>query len=276
MQLGEFKIDALDGGYVQMDGGAIFGVVPKPLWQRQYPVNANNQVPLVTHPLLVRSKDCHILIDTGIGNGRLTDKQLNNYGVYNESNIDDALAQFNLTREDIDLVLMTHMHFDHATGLVDQNGEAQFPNAWHYIQQDEWHEFVAPNLRSRATYWPTNRGSYEEKLILFEDEIEPYPGIKMKHTGGHSFGHVIIELESQNEKAVHMADILITAAHRNPLWVSAYDDYPMQSIREKERRLRYYAAQQYWFLFYHDVQNLAVKLSPDLKTIEQQVPRSPE
>ena len=81
MQLGKFQIDPLNGGFTQMDGGAIFGVVPKPLWERQYPVNDNNQVPLTTHPILIRTEDQNILIDTGIGTGKLTDKQLRNYGV---------------------------------------------------------------------------------------------------------------------------------------------------------------------------------------------------
>lgn len=129
---------------------------------------------------------------------------------------------------------MTHLHFDHAAGLTDENGHALFENAIHYIQQDEWHEFLAPNIRSQATYWKENQGDYAERVILFKDEIEPVPGIKMIHTGGHSYGHSIITIESEGQKAVHMADIFPTIAHRNPLWVTAYDDYPMTSIQEKK------------------------------------------
>ncbi|QLK86283.1 MBL fold metallo-hydrolase [Staphylococcus sp. 17KM0847] len=273
MQLGKFQIDTLNGGNVQMDGGAIFGVVPKPLWSKKYPSNEKNQVPLTTHPILIRTGDCNIVIDAGIGTGHLTEKQKRNYGVGQEATIVESLAQFNLTPEDIDLVLMTHMHFDHATGLKDADGSDVYPNAQHYIQQDEWHEFISPNIRSKATYWPQNRGDYERRTIFFEDHITPYPGITMRHTGGHSFGHVIIEVESEGEKAVHMADILSTAAHVNPLWVSAYDDYPMQSIRAKERLTRYYIAQNYWFLFYHDVHYLAVKFKDDEKTIAEAIKR---
>ncbi|GGI31733.1 YtnP family quorum-quenching lactonase [Staphylococcus chromogenes] len=273
MKLGNFEIQSLNGGTTQMDGGAIFGVVPKPLWVKKYPVNDQNQVPLVTHPLLIQTGDKNILIDTGIGQGKLTDKQLRNYGVTEESQIARSLSQLGLTVEDIDLVLMTHMHFDHATGLTDEEGSAIFPNAWHYIQQDEWHEFISPNIRSKATYWPQNRGTYESKMILFERDIEPYPGIKMVHTGGHSYGHCIIEIESENEKAVHMADILSTSAHINPLWVTAYDDYPMQSIREKERLTRKYASEGRWILFYHDVTNLAIQLTEDGKKIQTQIKR---
>lgn len=95
---------------------------------------------------------------------------------------------------------MTHLHFDHAAGLTDENGHALFKNATHYIQQDEWHEFLAPNIRSQATYWKENQGDYDERVILFKDEIEPVPGIKMIHTGGHSFGHCIITIESEGQK----------------------------------------------------------------------------
>ncbi|MCQ9299654.1 MBL fold metallo-hydrolase [Staphylococcus hyicus] len=273
MKIGSFEITALNGGDTQMDGGAIFGVVPKPLWSKKYPANVKNQVPLVTHPLLIQTGDQNIIIDAGIGNGKLTEKQHRNYGVQNESQLEKDLAKRDLTVNDIDMVLMTHMHFDHATGLTDIEGNATFPNAWHYVQQDEWHEFISPNMRSQATYWSQNRGSYESKLILFEKEMEPYPGIKIKHTGGHSFGHCIIEIQSENDRAVHMADILSTSAHINPLWVTAYDDYPMQSIYEKERLTRLYAAQGYWILFYHDASHLAIKLTEDGKEIQEVIKR---
>ena len=273
MKIGSFEITALNGGDTQMDGGAIFGVVPKPLWSKKYPANDKNQVPLVTHPLLIQTGDQNIIIDAGIGNGKLTEKQHRNYGVQNESQLEKDLAKRDLTVNDIDMVLMTHMHFDHATGLTDSEGNATFPNAWHYVQQDEWHEFISPNMRSQATYWSQNRGNYESKLILFEKEMEPYPGIKIKHTGGHSFGHCIIEIQSENDRAVHMADILSTSAHINPLWVTAYDDYPMQSIYEKERLTRLYAAQGYWILFYHDASHLAIKLTEDGKEIQEVIKR---
>ena len=95
--------------------------------------------------------------------------------------------------------------------------------------------------------------------MLFETEAEIQPGIQIKHTGGHSFGHAVITIESEGEKAVHMGDIFPTLAHRNPLWVTAYDDYPMQSIREKERLIPNYIMQDYWFLYYHDANYFAVK-----------------
>ncbi|UXR79115.1 MBL fold metallo-hydrolase [Staphylococcus sp. IVB6227] len=273
MKIGKFEIDVLNGGDVQMDGGAIFGVVPKPLWSKKYPFNDNNQVPLAAHPILIRTEDCRIVIDAGIGKGCLTEKQMRNYGVGQEAAIEKSLAQFDLTVDDIDMVLMTHMHFDHATGLVDDEGRSTFPNARHYIQQDEWHEFVSPNIRSQATYWSSNRGDYEARTILFEKSCTPYPGITMLHTGGHSYGHSVIEIESDGEKAVHMSDIFPTVAHVNPLWVSAYDDFPMQSIRAKECLTKKYILDDYWFLFYHDMKYFAAKFDVDGKTMTETVER---
>ncbi|WP_399658660.1 ABC transporter transmembrane domain-containing protein [Staphylococcus aureus] len=257
----------------KMDGGAMFGVVPKPLWSKQYNANERNQINLPTHPILIQTAQYNLIIDAGIGNGKLSEKQLRNFGVDEESHIIADLANYNLTPKDIDYVLMTHMHFDHAAGLTDQAGHAIFENAIHVVQQDEWHEFIAPNIRSKSTYWDKNKGDYSNKLILFEKHFEPVPGIKMQHSGGHSFGHTIITIESQGDKAVHMGDIFPTTAHKNPLWVTAYDDYPMQSIREKERMIPYFIQQQYWFLFYHDENYFAVKYSDDGENIDAYILR---
>ncbi|MFK3831752.1 YtnP family quorum-quenching lactonase [Staphylococcus saprophyticus] len=259
MKLGDLRINYLNGGITHIDGGAMFGVVPKALWTKKYEVNDKNQIPLPTHPILIQSNDYNIIIDTGIGSGKLTDKERRNFGAHYESQISEDLKALDLTTADIDYVLMTHLHFDHAAGLTDNEGNSIFNKAIHVIQQDEWHEFQSPNIRSKSTYWPKNNGDLKKRLLLFENEIEIVPGIKMIHTGGHSFGHAIITIESQNEKAVHMGDIFPTTAHRNPLWVTAYDDYPMQSIREKERLVPYYIHQNYWFLYYHDVNYFAVK-----------------
>jgi glyoxylase-like metal-dependent hydrolase (beta-lactamase superfamily II) len=140
-------------------------------------------------------------------------------------------------------------------------GMLVFENAIHVIQQDEWHEFNSPNIRSKSTYWKKNNGDFTKKLILFENQLEVVSGIHIYHTGGHSYGHSIITIESKGEKAVHMGDIFPTIAHKNPLWVTAYDDYPMQSIREKERIIPRFILEDYWFLYYHDVNYFAVKFN---------------
>ena len=158
---------------------------------------------ILTHPILIQTSDKNILIDTGIGNGKLSDKQQRNSGVEYESLIDEDLKQLGLTTSDIDMVLMTHLHFDHASGLTDKDGHAILTELYISYSKTSGMNFFSPNIRSQATYWSYNQGDYKERLILFENEIEPYPGIKMKHTGGHSFGHSIITIESDNEYAAY-------------------------------------------------------------------------
>ncbi|WP_424960632.1 MBL fold metallo-hydrolase [Macrococcus lamae] len=257
LNIGKFKLTPLNGGITQMDGGATFGVVPKPLWQKKYPHNDNNQVPLVTYPILIQSEYGNMLIDSGVGNGKLDDKRKRNYGVNFESNIADELSRLNLSTDDINVIMMSHMHFDHALGLTSSTGEPVFKNAKIITSQSEWDEMRNPNIRSKATYWKMNYEGIEEMVEPFTDEIEICPGITMIHTGGHSEGHSVIEIKDGGERAVHMADLLPTTAHRNPLWVTAYDDYPMDSIFQKEELFECY--QDAWYIFYHDVRHFAVK-----------------
>jgi glyoxylase-like metal-dependent hydrolase (beta-lactamase superfamily II) len=261
LKLGNFKMHYLNGGITNIDGGAMFGVVPKVLWTKKYEISEDNRIPLPTHPILIQTEEFNIIIDTGIGKEKLTDKERKIFGVNYESQIEEDLKSFNLETQDIDYVLMTHLHFDHASGLTDNEGHAVFENAIHVIQQDEWHEFNSPNIRSKSTYWKKNNGDFTKKLILFENQLEVVSGIHIYHTGGHSYGHSIITIESKGEKAVHMGDIFPTIAHKNPLWVTAYDDYPMQSIREKERIIPRFILEDYWFLYYHDVNYFAVKFN---------------
>ncbi|WP_033828121.1 YtnP family quorum-quenching lactonase [Bacillus andreraoultii] len=262
LQIGKIKMTWLDGGVTHLDGGAMFGVVPKPLWTRKYAGNENNQIECRTDPILVEVNGKKLLIETGIGNGKLTDKQKRNFGVTEESKLDESLAKLGVNRGDIDAVLMTHLHFDHACGLTThQAGElvSTFPNAKIYCTETEWNEMRNPNIRSKSTYWEINWQGIEEQVITFDKEMEIVPGVRMIHTGGHSDGHAIIMLESEGEMAIHLADILPTHAHQNVLWVMAYDDYPMTTIFEKEKWIPYAAQHNAWLTFYHDAVYRAVK-----------------
>lgn len=252
----------LNGGVTHMDGGAMFGVVPKPLWSRKYPHNENNQIELRTDPFLIEKDGYKILVEAGIGNGRFNEKQKRNYGILEESAVETDLETLGVKPKEIDFVLMTHLHFDHVTGLVkEENGEDRsiFDNAVIYTSQIEWNEMKKPNIRSRNTYWEQNRKAIESQIKTFEDEIEVIPGVKLIHTGGHSAGHSILTIEHSGETFIHLADIMPTHAHANVLWVLAYDDYPMTSIVAKEKWQAYARETDAYYLFYHDYKYRALK-----------------
>lgn len=273
------KLTWLNGGVTALDGGAMFGVVPKPLWSRKYPVNEKNQIELACEPILIQYEGKNYLIDSGVGFGKLNEKQLRNFGVSEESAIFESLKELGLSPEDIDAVLMTHLHFDHAGGLTYWEGEQlvpSFPNADIYVTQIEWDEMRHPNIRSRNTYWKENWEPVQHLVQPFDGELEVAPGINMIHTGGHSEGHAIIKLEQNGEVLVHMADIMPTHAHQNPLWVLAYDDYPMTSVFAKERLMKEALEHGYKFIFYHDAYYRMIQWDASGKEIVDSLKRSNE
>ena len=271
LKIGQFTLTWLDGGVTNLDGGAMFGVVPKALWSKKYPVNDRNQIELRTDPILLQAGGKNIVIESGIGNGKFTEKQLRNYGITQEARIDESLAELGLTTKDIDNVLMTHLHFDHISCLSKWDNDRLVPtfeNAEIWTTEIEWDEIRHPNIRSKNTYWEHNWKPIEERVNTFSKEKLIMEGIKMHHTGGHSNGHAIITMESDGEKAIHMADLMPTHAHHNVLWVLAYDDYPMDSIYAKEKWLPGAIAERAWFTFYHDAYYRAIKMDEKGKILE--------
>lgn len=273
----DMQLTWLDGGVNFLDGGAMFGVVPKALWSRKYATDENNVIELRTDPILIQYQGKNLLIDSGIGKGKLDDKKKRNLGVRAETRVEESLQELGLAPEDIDIVLMTHLHNDHAAGLTGfKDGElvSVFPNADIYTSQIEWDEMREPNIRSRNTYWKENWEPVQGQMKTFEGEIEVMPGIKMIHTGGHSDGHSVIKLEQNGETLIHMADIMPTHAHQNPLWVLAYDDYPMDSIFAKERLMKEALPNNYGFIYYHDAVYRMTRFSEDGKEIVESLERT--
>jgi glyoxylase-like metal-dependent hydrolase (beta-lactamase superfamily II) len=276
LRFGKFTLTWLNGGDTHMDGGAMFGVVPKALWSKRYPVNELNQIELRSDPILVQTEHKNYLIEAGLGKGKLTEKQIRNYGVSEESKLEESLSNLGLAYSDIDEILMTHMHFDHACGLTGfEEGKliSLFPNATIYTSKIEWEELQNPNIRSRNTYWEENWKPIVSQVKTFEDEILITEGLRMIHTGGHSDGHSIIVLEDGDEQLIHMGDLMPTHAHQNPLWVLAYDDYPMDSIYAKEKWIKQGIENQAWFTFYHDYAYRAIKWDASGKEIVEKVER---
>jgi glyoxylase-like metal-dependent hydrolase (beta-lactamase superfamily II) len=275
LKIGDVSLTWLLGGVTNLDGGAMFGVVPKGLWSKKYPANDKNQIELRTDPILIQMDGKNFLVESGLGKGKLTEKQLRNYGVTRESEIDESLETLGLHPDQIDYVLMTHLHFDHAGGLtkfVDGKYVSTFPNAKIITSQVEWDEMRNPNIRSKNTYWKENWEAIETQVIPFAKKWN-FGAITMVRTGGHSDGHSILMVEDGGEIAIHMADIMATHAHQNVLWVMAYDDYPMTSISAKEKWLGYGLEKMAWFTFYHDAFYRAVKWDAHGKNIVDSIKR---
>lgn len=268
---GEITLNWLNGGDTHLDGGAMFGVVPKALWSKKYTVDERNLVELRTDPIFFQHQGKNILIEAGIGNGKLNEKQIRNYGVTEESKLEKSLREFNLEPKDIDIVLMTHLHFDHACGLtrmVQDQYVSVFENAIIYVSDIEWEEIRNPNIRSKNTYWAENWKAIEDQVHTFSDVITILPGIEMFHTGGHSNGHSIIKIQQGDDLLIHMGDIMPTQAHQNVLWVLAFDDYPMDSIAQKQKWMEIGLNKNAWYTFYHDTDYRAIRWNENGEVID--------
>ena len=273
-KLGEFELFWLRGGSFELDGGAMFGVVPKALWSKKYPADQDNSVPLVACPILVKTPGALILLESGLGN-KLTDKQKQIFRVKEDWSILEDLRSLGIRREDVDFVILTHYDFDHSGGVVmlDEKGELTlaFPNAKHVVQRQEWEDVLNPNKRSINTFWPINYEALKRSgnLELIDGAVDVVKGVKAVHTGGHNRGHQIVRLESGGEAALHLADLLPTHAHFNPLWVMAYDNYPLDAIRLKEELENQGIREGAWFTFYHDPFMLACKFDEKGNVLEK-------
>lgn len=256
LKIGEFEIHWLRGGAFELDGGAMFGVVPKVLWEKRYPTSNGNNITLLAYPILIKTPDANIIIETGLGN-KLTDKQKKIFGLKEDWQIIEDLHTLGIKPEDIKYIILTHCDFDHAGGLLmktDETLKPTFPEAKYIIQKREWEDVKNPNKRSKHTFWSINFEGIEENgnLTLIDGNHELLPGIKLQYTGGHNRGHQIVWIESNGQTAIHLGDLLPTHVHFNPLWVMAYDNYPLEVIELKEKYEKAGIEKGAWFLFYHD------------------------
>ena len=263
LTLGDLELFWLDGGMCQFDGGTMFGSVPKILWQKKFPCDQENYVSLSAWPILVKTPDSLVVIESGLGN-KLTDKQRKIFRIREEWRVPEDLKKLGYNREDVDFVILTHYDWDHSAGVVMQDSggvELTFPYAKHILQKKEWEDALNPNRRSANTYWQVNIGALKEsgKLELVEGEMEIVRGISVLPTGGHTAGHQIISMKSGNEEALHLGDLLPTHAHFNPLWLTAYDNFPLDSIRMKEQYENIGLSHGAWFTSYHDAEFPACK-----------------
>jgi glyoxylase-like metal-dependent hydrolase (beta-lactamase superfamily II) len=256
-RLGRFELATVRDGLFKLDGGAMFGIVPKPVWERVAPPDARNRVQLSLNPLLVRTGSKAILVDTGIGSKR--DAKWNDlYGVDHRWSVPESLRSLGLKTSDIDYVIPTHLHFDHmggATTLVAGKPAPTFSRATHLIQRREWEAAHDGNPRTKGSYHPDDFQPLERAGLvkLLDGDEEVAPGVRIRHTNAHTPGHQAIYLESEGAKAVYLGDLMPTAEHLKPAWCMGYDLFPYDVARWKEEILREAAEEERILIFDHDV-----------------------
>lgn len=259
-ELGRFRLHALDAGLQRLDGGAMFGVVPKPLWEKKMPPDGRNRILLGLRCLLVETEDGLVLIDTGVGN-KEDAKFRDIYGVENEGEptaLEDAICDAGFQPSDVTLIVNTHLHFDHAGGdtvaAPDGSLAPSFPGVRHVVQKTEWEFAHTRNERTRGSYFARNFDPVHEAALfdLVEGPAEIAPGIHVEPTPGHTPGHQSVRIESEGETAVYLADLVPTAAHLPLAWIMGYDVEPLVTLETKRGVLERARAERTLLIFEHD------------------------
>ncbi len=258
MRIGNYTLAALETGRFYLDGGAMFGVVPKVLWEKSNPADNRNRIEMAARVLLIRDKERRIIVDTGVGEG-WEKKFAEIYGInHTKYSLANSLAAAGLSRDGITDVILTHLHFDHVGGATfrDESGAVKpsFPNAKYYVQRKQYEWAVNPSEKDRASY-------FNEKYVpLFDDgrlqllngESELFPGIFISLTDGHTIAHQTVLVTDGSTSLYHPGDTVPTSSHVPLPFIMGYDNYPLITLEEKKSILRR-AVEQGWSLFFeHD------------------------
>jgi glyoxylase-like metal-dependent hydrolase (beta-lactamase superfamily II) len=254
--LGDVRVHVLRDGLFALDGGAMFGVVPRALWERAFPADDQNRVTLGLNVALVETAGRRVLVDTGMGE-RWNEKERALYRLDRSSTLLGALAALGFGVEDIDVVINTHLHFDHAGGNTrEEDGRLRptFPRARYIVQMGEWEDATHPHERNRASYREGDFVPLAEarRLETVQGEVEVAPGVRVVPVGGHTAYHQIVVVEGGGETMVVPTDLVPTTSHLSLPWLMSYDLFPVGTL-EGKRRLLGQAAERGWrVLFYHD------------------------
>lgn len=262
MKLGDFELRPLSDGSFALDGGQMFGVVPKVLWEKKLASDSLNRVRLELTCVLVRTGKHNVLIETGIGD-KLDEKQAEIYAVAHSTTLPDELRKVGLAPEDIDIVINTHLHFDHCgwnSRRVNGKTVPTFPRARYYVQRGEWEHALHPSERDRAAYNPECFRPAEAQTELLEGDQEIVPGIRVEVLPGHTQNMQGVRIESRGEQAYFLSDLVPTRAHLPYPWIMSLDLYPLETLATKQRLLPELAAGGSLVIFPHDVRGPLARL----------------
>jgi glyoxylase-like metal-dependent hydrolase (beta-lactamase superfamily II) len=256
MKLGAFEICPVTDGRFRLDGGAMFGVVPKVLWERCCPADEKNRIRMGLNCLLIRAHGKNILVDTGLG-PKLDAKFQDRFAVERTPPLYESLKTLGLAPDDIHMVINTHLHFDHCGGNTHrEDGQvvATFPKAEYFVQRGEYEDAVRANERTRASYLKENFTpvAHVDRWEFLVGDTELTPGVSAVVTGGHTAHHQAVKIQSEGKTALYLGDLIPTVSHLPLPYIMGYDLYPMQTL-EAKRGVLDRAFEEHWLLvFEHD------------------------
>ncbi|HEY2904965.1 MAG TPA: methylmalonyl-CoA epimerase [Vicinamibacterales bacterium] len=278
--LGNLELISLCDGFLALDGGAMFGTVPKALWEKKTTPDERNRITLAMRPLIVRGART-MMIDAGLGD-KGDERFREIYRVERERNLDHALADAGLSVEDIDIVLATHLHFDHAGGFTarDRSGRVRprFPRAQYIVRRGEWEDATHPHERNRASYLPDDYVPLADAGVLqmVDDDQTIMPGVRVRRTPGHTAHHQIVLIESAGKSAAFVADLMPTTAHLPNVWIMGYDLYPMDTLASKKAFANEAIERETLVFFEHDPSIVAgyLRRQKEKEVVEPATPTS--
>jgi len=255
LKLGDLEFHILSDGHVLLDGGAMFGVIPKPMWEKKMPPDARNRITLSMNCLLILAGGKRILVETGAGD-KMNAKLRDIYGL-DGPRLTERLRHYGVEPADIDIVIDTHLHFDHCGGntrIEKDKVVPAFPNAQYFVQKGEFDHACAPNERDRASYFNENYVPIAEagKLTLLESDRPIVPGVEVIRVPGHTANMQCVKLTGGGQTAFLFADLVPTTAHLPLPWIMGYDLYPMTTLENKKKWIPEVLREGWLALFAHD------------------------
>ncbi len=266
MKVGSYTVTVVQAERFRLDGGGMFGVVPKALWSRDHPADDRNRIEMVARCLLVRGEGRVVLLDTGMG-GDWSDRERDVYAIEGDGrSIVAALGRAGVRPSDVTDVVLTHLHFDHAGGGVTREGRRSrptFPRARYHVQREQHRWALNPTSRDRRSFRPSDFTPLEEAgcLELVEGRAEIAPGIEVIPTQGHTAGHQVVRIGDERESVLYCGDFLPLASHLPEPWVMSFDLHPLTTMKEKRTLLGQAADGQWLLVLEHDPRWDAVRVA---------------
>ena len=265
LKIGNYNCKSILMSEFCLDGGAMFGIVPKSLWSKKIPADEQNRIPMKSRSLLIQSDTKNILVDTGCGD-KMNDKQKKIYGISEyQSQITDQFKENGIDKNDITDVILTHLHFDHcggATVKIDNKFEPAYPNAVYHVHKDQWENALSPTIRERGSYFKNDFIPLIEHDVLniLNNDDSPFENIDLLISNGHTRGQLHPVIKGDNQSLFYCGDLVPTYAHIRETWHMGYDINPVVIIEEKIEILNK-AIEQGWIMFFeHDPVYAAARL----------------